>query len=100
MSSYRGSYRGSWRGRGRGSQTASQPTPPSKPLGPVVNNIDIKALLIEEDSPVITDVEYVASYNWLDVKSPVILVPGKFISHLERKLRHIEISDIFKTEDN
>lgn len=43
---------------------------------PTIDSIDIKALLIEEDYPEIGDVQYVASYNWLDAKSPVILVPG------------------------
>jgi len=29
-------------------------------------------------SPNITDVEVVASYNWLDGKESIILVPGKY----------------------
>jgi len=32
--------------------------------------------LIEDDAPMIKNVEYVTSYNWLSGKSPIILVPG------------------------
>jgi hypothetical protein len=47
------------------------------PLGQIVDSINIKALLVEQDAPTIQDVEYVASYNWLEGKAPTILVPGK-----------------------
>jgi hypothetical protein len=50
---------------------------PPRPFGPALDNIDIKSLLIEEDSPKIENVTYVASYNWLDGAHPVILVPGQ-----------------------
>ncbi|CZR70279.1 uncharacterized protein PAC_20181 [Phialocephala subalpina] len=85
MSSHRGSYRGFDRGRGRGSWRGDanlsragppQNLPPPKPLGPTIDSINIKTLLTEEDAPTIKGVEYVASYNWFDGKSPVILVPG------------------------
>ena len=33
---------------------------------------------MEEDAPTIQDVQYVASYNWLNGTSPVILVPGQY----------------------
>lgn len=46
-------------------------------MGPSIDSIDIETLLIEEVAPKIADVEYVASYNWLDGKSPTILVPGQ-----------------------
>jgi hypothetical protein len=91
MSSHSGYYRGSYRGYGRerggksgrgggsgslvgvgGSGTASR-----EPLGPAIDTINIKTLLTEEEAPTITNVEYVASYNWIDGKSPVILVPGQ-----------------------
>jgi hypothetical protein len=77
----RGSYRGgkrSW-----GSETAfrhprpTQNLPPPLPLGAIIDRINIKAILIEETAPTIENVEYVASYNWVEGKSPVILVPGQ-----------------------
>ena len=84
MSFYRGSSRGfgtrcsSWRGKDRRSQAKSPvPSALTLPLGQVVDSISIKALLVEQDAPTIQDVEYVASYNWLEGKSPIILVPGK-----------------------
>lgn len=89
MSSHRGSYRGLNRGRGRGSwrdgaslsrARPPQNLPPPKPLGPTINSITIKTLLTEEDAPTISGVEYVASYNWISGKSPVILVPGQSLS--------------------
>jgi hypothetical protein len=83
MSLQRGSFRGrgragreSWIAR-RGGSGAAPPEAPPRPFCPTIDSIDIKALLIEEDCPEIVDVEYVASYNWLDAKSPVILVPGE-----------------------
>jgi hypothetical protein len=59
-----------------GMQTASKA--PSGLYGPTINSNDIKALLIEEDSPEIANVEYVTSYNWLDGAPPTVLVPGKY----------------------
>jgi hypothetical protein len=32
--------------------------------------------LLEDEKPAIQDCQYLASYNWLDTKSPTILVPG------------------------
>jgi hypothetical protein len=88
MSFHRGSFRGSntssTRGRGSWHGHASawpsrraEPPPNLKPLGPTFDSINIKTLLTEEDAPTITGVEYIASYNWLSGKSPVILVPGE-----------------------
>ncbi|KAK4983643.1 hypothetical protein LTR50_007100 [Elasticomyces elasticus] len=85
MSSYRGLYRGLDGGRGRGSWRAGanlsragppQNLPPPKPLGSTIDSINIRTLLTEEDAPTIKDVEYVASYNWISGRSPIILVPG------------------------
>lgn len=78
--SFRGGFYNSGRARNRGSlwgrgSTHKAEAPPA-PLGPTLDNIDIKTLLIEEAAPKIADVEYVASYNWLGGKSPTILVPG------------------------
>jgi hypothetical protein len=77
-----GQGRGSWRGgASRGGRGAWYPKPlpkaPLAPYGPTIDSIDIKALLIEEDSPEIANVEYFASYNWLDGAKPTVLVPGK-----------------------
>jgi hypothetical protein len=86
MSSHRGSYRGfdrsrSWRGATNHSRAGPhQILPPPKPLGPIIDSINIKTLLTEEDVPTIKGVEYVASYNWISGKSPVILVPGQPLS--------------------
>ncbi|KAB8301570.1 hypothetical protein EYC80_003414 [Monilinia laxa] len=86
MSSYR-SYRGRGRGgggnngpRGGGSRRdlASHIPPPvsDEPFGSEIDKIKISDLLIEEDAPTIENVNYLASYNWLDSKYPMILVPG------------------------
>ena len=82
MSSYRGSHRGFGRGRGRESWRGgqSQDLPPPKPLGSTIDSINIKTLLTEENAPTIKGVEYVASYNWISMRSPVILVPGQPLS--------------------
>lgn len=82
-SSLSGQGRGSWRGGtsrgGRGGAWYPKPLPkaPSGAYGPTIDSVDTKALLIEEDSPEIANVEYVASYNWLDGTKPTVLVPGK-----------------------
>ncbi|KAK2762565.1 hypothetical protein FQN54_000738 [Arachnomyces sp. PD_36] len=70
----RGSGRGYWRDDFRQVPTVDQLPP--KPLGPTIDSIDIKTLMTEEDTPTIKEVEYVASYNWLNGESPTILVPG------------------------
>jgi hypothetical protein len=68
----------SWRGKDRRNQAKSPvPSALTLPLGQIVDSISIKALLVEQDAPTIQNVEYVASYNWLEGKSPIILVPGK-----------------------
>ncbi|TGO26036.1 hypothetical protein BPAE_0067g00080 [Botrytis paeoniae] len=58
--------------------SASHVLPPvsDKPFGPEIDSIDISSLLMEENAPIIENVNYVASYNWVDGKSPIILVPG------------------------
>jgi len=71
-----------WQGQDRHSLGLSRPdnpTPPTpQPLGLVLDSIDIRTLLVEEDAPTIQNAEYVASYNWLNGKSSVILVPGQY----------------------
>ncbi|KFY19857.1 hypothetical protein V491_04163 [Pseudogymnoascus sp. VKM F-3775] len=75
--SLRGQGRGQGRGRGRAWYPKPLPTAPSGPKGPTIDSIDIKALLIEDDAPEIANVEYIASYNWLDSTVPTVLVPGE-----------------------
>lgn len=75
--SLRGQGRGRGRGRGRAWYPKPLPTAPSGPKGPTIDSIDIKALLIEDDAPEIANVEYIASYNWLDSTVPTVLVPGE-----------------------
>ncbi|KFY57219.1 hypothetical protein V496_06493 [Pseudogymnoascus sp. VKM F-4515 (FW-2607)] len=78
----RGQGRGSWRGgASRGNRGGVwHPKPPQTvPLelkGPTIDSIDIQTLLVEEDAPEIVNVEYIASYNWLDGTNPIVLVPG------------------------
>jgi hypothetical protein len=68
---------GSWRGKDS-SRSRAEPLTPPQPFGPTIDSFNSKTLLIEEDAPTIQDVEYVASYNWLDGKSPIVLVPGQY----------------------
>ncbi|OBT68860.1 hypothetical protein VE03_02065 [Pseudogymnoascus sp. 23342-1-I1] len=78
--SLRGQGRGSWRGGaslgGRGWYPKPLETAPLELKGPTIDSVDIKTLLIEEDAPEIANVEYIASYNWLDSAKPTVLVPG------------------------
>ncbi|TGO57491.1 hypothetical protein BOTNAR_0200g00070 [Botryotinia narcissicola] len=60
----------------QGSSSHVLPPVSDKPFGPEIDSIDISNLLIEEDAPIIENVKYVASYNWVDGKNPIILVPG------------------------
>lgn len=71
--------RGGARGSTRRFVTTRLPTPVSdEPYGPEIDKInDISSLLIEHDAPIIENLNYLASYNWLDSESPIILVPGK-----------------------
>lgn len=75
--------------------SASHVLPPvsDKPFGPEIDRIEISNLLIEENAPIIENVNYVASYNWVDGKNPIILVPGRqnIILTIE-KGRHQEAS--------
>jgi hypothetical protein len=78
MSFRRGSFAGRGRSFGAPFKRGQAGSPrPTKPFGAVVDSINVKELLIEDDAPKIKDVKYVASYNWVDGGDPVILVPGK-----------------------
>ncbi|PGH11550.1 hypothetical protein AJ79_04808 [Helicocarpus griseus UAMH5409] len=74
------------RGNRRGAQNGSRPPryvkreqpPLAQPDGSLVGTIRVEMSpnLIEIHDPRITKCELVGSYNWLDRKSPVILIPG------------------------
>jgi hypothetical protein len=75
------------RGKEPGPPTNSQVSkslPPSvdrtgTPLASIyVHQITLETLL-DDEKPAIRDCQYVASYNWLDKKTPTILVPGTTI---------------------
>lgn len=66
-------------GGGFSSKNHTSPQSSLKPLGPAIDSINIDTLLIEEQAPKVENVQYVSSYNWLDDKSPIILVPGQSI---------------------
>ncbi|ESZ94906.1 hypothetical protein SBOR_4698 [Sclerotinia borealis F-4128] len=75
--SSRGKTRGAGGGFSQGSAAFHVPPPVSdEPLGEEIDKINISTLLIEDNAPRIANANYVASYNWLDAKSPIILVPG------------------------
>jgi hypothetical protein len=73
---------------GRGGNWYPKPFPQvrSGPYGSKIDSIDIKDVLIEEKAPKISNVEYVASYNWVDAPQPTILVPGKLLRIYDRIL--------------
>ncbi len=71
---------GNWRGSGSSNpfiHTSLQQLPLPQPLGPTVDEINANALLVEFDAPTIKHASYIASYNWINGQSPVILVPGQ-----------------------
>lgn len=55
------------------------------PLGNLVTNLSYSDVTETKctDSVSITDCEYVASYNWLNMAVPTILVPGKLFSRIK-----------------
>lgn len=70
------------RGNRGGASFRTEAPVSAEPLGPKIDSIDIKTVLIEDEAPVIANVEYVASYNWLH--GSTILVPGQSF-HPQRK---------------
>jgi hypothetical protein len=90
MSFESGLRRGGRGGRG-GNAPRTRPFPNSKqpvtpdiqkhPLGPLLHTISqgsIESLLLDDPlNNTISDCELVASYNWLDEKTPTIVVPGE-----------------------
>ena len=70
-------WRGSRGGRGIFASKKQAPSISNRPLGNVVATVNYHLLDESIDSARISGCEYVASYNWLDRKEPIILVPGK-----------------------
>lgn len=68
--------RGAHSGFRRGSAFHIPPPVSDEPFGAEIDRINISTLLIEDNAPTIANVNYLASYNWLDAQSPIILVPG------------------------
>jgi hypothetical protein len=94
--SYYNSNRGGYRGRGRGRGNYSYPyvspdtassygLPQERDMmeglsATPVDTLDIPSLALGQSDftgTLITDIEYVASYNWTDAKEPTIIVPGE-----------------------
>jgi hypothetical protein len=82
------------RGRGRGGHSAAHrgrqgwrprpeiPRTPSPPLGPLLTKIlykELKEDQVRASKAKITDVQDVASYNWIKANEPTIMVPGRFL---------------------
>ena len=55
--------------------------PPSPPLGPLKTELDVTDLVLSVDQTetplMIRDCDYVASYNWVSGKNPIISTPGE-----------------------
>lgn len=82
---YRGRFNHQWRGgnqrgRGGGSSWAEKPDPSNswEIQGELLATIPTDELPRAETASTVSNVEYIASYNWLDGKSPIIMVPGMF----------------------
>ncbi|MCJ1357805.1 MAG: hypothetical protein MMC33_007801 [Icmadophila ericetorum] len=70
----RGAGRGSTRG-GRGG--FSMPAEiPKRDYGTLLETLKLQEVKQPESPPKITGCEYISSYNWMDSKTPTILVPG------------------------
>ena len=54
------------------------PTPNWECQGELLATISMDETTISQAPSTISEVEYIASYNWLDQKTPTILVPGMF----------------------
>jgi hypothetical protein len=79
-----------FRGRGRpwrgslGPRPSQGPiqTPPAPPLGTLLQKLTPEQCTEDEqdvqEEVRITNVEFLASYNWTDAQDPTILFPGKF----------------------
>lgn len=82
---YRGRLNHPWRGgnhrgRGGGSSWTEKPDPSAswETQGELLATVSTEGLARAETASTVSDVEYIASYNWLDGKSPIIMVPGTF----------------------
>lgn len=76
--------RGTNNGFGRGkSWRKPQETSPAPPLGTILESVSVERLakpaLNLLSAARITNTEFLASYNWLDRKTPTIVVPGIYL---------------------
>jgi hypothetical protein len=88
MSSFRGGY-APRRGRGGWNNFSSKPKKQGEkpdivknPLGELIETLSIADLKLRTNDAAVTqgtisDLKYVASYNWRNDTSPTILVPGR-----------------------
>lgn len=74
--------------RWRGSSYGERPdlSPQWQTQGELLGRLDIGISSSKPKHLTIKDVEYIASYNWLDQKTPTILVPGRFWNASQRAL--------------
>lgn len=82
----RGRSRAGYASTSRGGQgwrpTQVIPRTPSPPLGPVLTKIldhELNGDDILLSKAKITNVQDIASYNWIKANEPTIIVPGKFL---------------------
>lgn len=68
------------RGRGEGSSLTEKTDPSAswEIQGVLLDTIPTDGLPRAEIASTVSNVEYIASYNWLDGKSPIIMIPGTF----------------------
>jgi hypothetical protein len=76
----RGRYHAYFNTRRGGLQVGTQPSPlPSATLGPIIQSLsldDLQKSTKHSSDARITDCKVLASYNWLDKRSPSIAIPG------------------------
>lgn len=73
----RGRVRG-YRGRRSGFRESPDPTPQWQVQGELLDMLHIGMISPTPRFLTIDNVEFIASYNWLDQKTPTILIPGEF----------------------
>lgn len=78
--------RGSRGYRGRGSSFGERPDPTSQwqTQGAILGTVHIGIVPPTQKHLTVNDVEYIASYNWIDQKTSTFLVPGRFWNPSQR----------------
>lgn len=78
--------RGGWKSSTVKYNPPPEPDTARHPLGELLQTFYLSDIKPEPErfaaTAQITDLKYVASYNWLDGKAPTIMVPGKLVSPL------------------